>query len=313
MKMPNFFIIGAPKCGTTSLATWLAEHPYVYMSPLKEPHYFNFDMKYRQVPSRRAYEHLFEKAGSQHTAVGEASVFYLFSKTAVPHIETEISDAKYIVMLRNPVDMCYSFHDQNVYSGEEPIRDFEQAWRLSPKRREGRMVPRWCRDPQILDYQSICKLGEQLERLLEIVPQERVLVLILDDIKQSPRREYLRVLNFLNVPDDGRTAFTVHNTAKERRWPWLRYVVLLVNKTVNVTKKVLDIPGGTGLKGKFLRFTVKHHVRPPMSPELRGELLGYFKEDVLLLSRLIDRDLSMWLQSSAPLRKAGNNGELTRL
>ena len=83
MKKPNFFIIGAPKCGTTSLASWVSEHPSVYMSPLKEPDYFHANEK---IGSLKEYEQLFEGAGPEHITVGEASVRYLYSQVAVPNI-----------------------------------------------------------------------------------------------------------------------------------------------------------------------------------------------------------------------------------
>ena len=144
MKKPNFFIIGAPKCGTTSLAAWLAEHPNIYMSPIKEPHFFCSDFNVVIIPNEAEYYRLFKKAGDQHMAVGEASTSYLYSQVAVPRIERELPGAKYIVMVRNPVEMAYSLHEEFVFLGAEHIHDFEMAWRLSPKRRAGRIVSRWC-------------------------------------------------------------------------------------------------------------------------------------------------------------------------
>jgi hypothetical protein len=76
VKTPNFFILGAPKCGTTSLAAWLAAHPAVYMSPLKEPAYFAADLKVDR-PGPQEYRALFSAAGDIHLAVGEASTCYL--------------------------------------------------------------------------------------------------------------------------------------------------------------------------------------------------------------------------------------------
>ena len=85
VRKPNFFIIGAPKCGTTSLATWLSGHPNVFMSAVKEPHFFNTDDR-RFISTLEAYENLFRAASSDHCAVGEASVWYLSSTEAVRNI-----------------------------------------------------------------------------------------------------------------------------------------------------------------------------------------------------------------------------------
>lgn len=99
MKEPNFFIIGAPKCGTTSLAHWLAQHPEVFMSPVKEPHYFSTDFPLTSWRDPDDYHSLFEGADTHHKAVGEASVWYLRSREAVPQIEAHYPGARYIVML----------------------------------------------------------------------------------------------------------------------------------------------------------------------------------------------------------------------
>lgn len=303
MKKPNFFIIGAPKCGTTSLAAWLAEHPNIFMCPGKEPHFFNTDLKHRNTYSWRAYQALFRAANDIHIAVGEASVYYLFSQVAVPNIEREIPNARYIVMLRNPVEMAYSLHGQRLYTGNEHVADFEKAWELSPERREGRMVTRLCREPKLSDYQSVCRLGEQLERLFRIVPRERVLVLVLDDMRENPRAEYLKVLNFLGVPDDGRTEFPVKNPAKKARYTWLQKGVRVAARASLQTKRLLGISGSRrfGILEKLDRLNRRHTPRPPMSPELRARLMDYFREDILLLERLLNRDFSAWLRIDKPV------------
>ena len=293
MRKPNFFIIGAPKCGTTSLASWLSEHPNIYMSPIKEPHFYNTDLRDVRIRDPKEYERLFRGASDKHIAVGEASVFYLFSKVAVPRIEKEHPGARYIVMVRNPIDMAYSLWDQFVFSGVEHISSFEEAWRLSEERAAGRAALPWTRDPRLLDYKSVCRLGEQVERLLNVVPKERVLVVILDDMKADPRSQYLRVLDFLGVPDDGRTEFPVHNPAKERRWPGLGRAVQMFL----TARRRLGLPGfNTGLLSKLDKLNTRYRPRPPLSPNMRRAMADYFRDDVRLLGQMIERDLSHWLQ-----------------
>ena len=297
MKKPNFFIIGAPKCGTTSLAAWLAEHPDIYMSPVKEPNFYNVDLSNARI-TRRDYELLFSAATNDHKAIGEASTSYLFSIVAVPNIEREIPNSRYIVMVRNPVEMAYSFHEELLALGYEQIDNFGEAWRLSEERAKGRAITRWCHEPKLLDYKSVCRLGEQIDRLYKTVPRERVLVLVLDDIKENSRREYLNVLEFLEVPDDGRTEFPVYNPAKKRRWPWVQRAVLAAGKTSRTIKNALGIPTvwGTGILNALNKLGLRYRPRPPMPPGLRAELTEYFRDDILLLSRLLNRDSSAWLR-----------------
>ena len=127
MKKPNFFIIGAPKCGTTSMASWLSEHPSIYMSPVKEPHHYSGDFNYGDYRDLNKYLSLFKEANESHIAVGEASAWYLNSKKAIFNIEAENPNAKYIVLLRNPVEMAPSLHQQLIFSGKEDIKNFEEA------------------------------------------------------------------------------------------------------------------------------------------------------------------------------------------
>jgi len=241
---------------------------------------------------------LFREADEQHIAVGEASVMYLFSRTAVPQIEKVYSGARYIVMLRNPIEMAYSLHAQMVFAGEEHIVDFYTAWKLSPERRAGRRAPRWCRDPRWLDYQHICKLGDQLERLFNIVPRQRVLVLVLDDIREDPRRECLKTLDFLGVPDDGRRDFPVKNPGKKLKWPHLHTAILAIEKAVGRMKRKLGIPSnrGTGILQAIKAANVEYQPRPPLAKEVREELVRYYRSDIERLERLVRRDFSKWLE-----------------
>jgi len=141
LSRPNFFIPGAPKCGTTSLAQWLGEHPNIFIPALKEPRFFSTDL-FQTVKSEVEYWHLFNKATGDHQCIGEASTLYLYSKVAIPKIEVSLDKPKYIVMLRNPVDMAYSLHEQKLYARSETVEDFKTAWELSSYRRRGEKLAR---------------------------------------------------------------------------------------------------------------------------------------------------------------------------
>lgn len=180
VRKPNFFILGAPKCGTTSLAAWLAKHPSVFLSPIEEPHFFNTDDR-QGLTTLAAYEELFRDARDYHSAVGEASVWYLSSSEAVRNILQYQPDARFIVMLRNPVEMVPALHTEMLLSGHKSVRDFRAAWDLQEERRQGRKLPifGWAR--RRLLYGEICALGAQLERLLSVAPAGRVLPVVLVD------------------------------------------------------------------------------------------------------------------------------------
>jgi hypothetical protein len=311
MRLPNFFIIGAAKCSTTSLAEWLRHHPKIYISALKEPQFFSKDINtLSTIRTWAHYYRLFQGASPKHLAIGEASVTYLFSKVAVPAIETKLPGSKYIVMIRNPVDMAYALHEQMRRVFNENVNDFYEAWRLAPERRMGHFVPPGCPDPKLLDYPSWCLLGEQLERLFALVSRERVLVLVLDDVKENPRREYLLVLEFLQVPDDGRQEFPVYNSARGWRsqslgkllnrlfiWAgWMRYNAGVLS------------PRHLGIGEHLDRLFSVRKERPPLSPEVRRELEAFFASDIQRLEHLLNRRFPNWYSVNSAVAEHNGNG-----
>jgi hypothetical protein len=199
-------------------------------------------------------------------------------------------------MLRNPVEMAYSLHEQQIHSFNEKERDFLTAWRLSPERRAGRQVPAGCKDPLLLDYQALCKLGEQLDRLYRAVPCKRILVLFLDDIKENPRQEYLKVLDFLGLPDDGRTEFPVYNPAKEWRNPLLGRMLRRLAKGVARAKHVKGIlpKRSLGIVRALQNSAIHYRPRLSMPADVHRELLAFYEEDIRKLESLLGRALSHW-------------------
>jgi hypothetical protein len=130
MNKPNLFVIGAPTCGTSSLLHYLATHPKVFVSKVKEPHFFNSDSKHRYFYSIESYLKLFEKATPLHKYRCEGSVWYLYSKSAIDEILKFDPDAKFIIMLRNPVFMYFSIHQELYFGGAENNRSPIKAWYL---------------------------------------------------------------------------------------------------------------------------------------------------------------------------------------
>lgn len=288
MKHPNFFIVGAPKCGTTSVAAWLTDHPSIYMSDPKEPDYFNDDINTPGKIGRDAYLRLFRLASETYKAVGEASTGYLRSRSAVPRILSSYPEAKFIVCIRNPADMALSWHGEALNSGWESEKDFEVAWRLQDQRRAGLAVPTLCPDPGNLIYRDVCSLGYQLERLLGLVPRERVFVLVLDDLKNLADRRYKELLEFLNVPDDGRDVFPVYNAGK--RIPRL---LAVSSRLVEASKAALGLRFGFGLMTSLRsrKFARREH---QISTEMRVELIETFKPEVEKLESLLGRTFPTW-------------------
>jgi Sulfotransferase domain len=292
LRKPNFFIIGAPKCGTTSLSAWLGDHPKIFMSPTKEPHFFNADDR-QAIRTLDDYEALFCGATEEHISIGEASVWYLSSAQAVPAILRYQPEAKFIVMLRSPVEMAPALHGEMLLSGLEYERSFSTAWNLQEERRQGRRIRgSWARRRFL--YGEICSLGMQLQRLYETVSFPTVLTIILDDIRIDPRHEYLRVLRFLGVPDDGRQDFPIYNSASTFRYPRIQRVAYPILHL----KDRLGVSSGFGLWTRVENLMRMERPREPLAPEMLSVLSEHFSKDVELLGQLLGRDLREWLAVS---------------
>lgn len=303
MTHPNLFIIGAPKCGTTSLAAYLGKHHNVFVCDPKEPHHFSTDIDWNFTPDRSAYLDLFKSASDAHHVVCDASVWYLYSEVAVPAILEFNPAAKFIVMVRNPVDMVMSLHGEARLAGDEDIADVEAAWHAQPQRRVQHqdMHPPYC--PSTQQYEAMASNGVLLKRLYERVDRSRVLVIVFDDFIQDTAGEYLRVLDFLGLPDDGCRDFPVHNAMKSLKW--YRLNKLLVRTRSALLKIGINVHE-TGVIEFFIWLSRAERSRRKPTAEFREMLAQAFTADVRLLEQLLQRDLSPWLRGEKlKLNKAG--------
>lgn len=299
MRKPDFFIVGAPKCGTSSFRRYLSEHPNIYLPVRDDMHFFakDFSPEWDQVHNLDEYMRHFRKARARHKAVGERSVYYLFSKTAMQRLRHFNSEARLIALLRNPVDLVCSFHRQMVFMLHEDVEDFETAWRLQESRRRGENIPPTCKDPKVLQYVEVGRLGEQVRRMLDYFPIDQVKFVFLEDIDASVLGVYRDLLQFLGVPYDGRTKFPRLNVRKGLRSRRLARLVLRqpapIRAATTGIKKLLRIQQ-SGIGVALMRWNTRRVEPDPLSPEFRRELVETFREDVELLARLTGRDLRHW-------------------
>lgn len=287
MTKANFFIIGAPKCGTTSLAAWLGAHTNIYFSKIKEPHFFNTN-GLRIIKTLPDYDALWKNTRPQHIAIGEASTHYLFSPEAVPNILKYNPKAKFIVCVRNPIEMAQALHAERVWQGRETAKDFKTAWNLQEERLHGNYIPKtMLEDPERLQYGPYCKLGEQLARLFSLVDRTRVCVIVLDDMARDAKQEYERVLAFLGIPSDGRQDFPVYNPRKQTKNIYFAYMLRLMHNV----KRMAGLKYNFGLARKLKGWNTNPRKRESISADLRDELVAYFKDDVALLGAILERNL----------------------
>jgi hypothetical protein len=207
-RMPDSFIVGHHKSGTTALYEMLARHPQVFMSPIKEPRFLAEDMRPRFQSERghslpqtlEEYMSLFAQAAPGQRA-GEATPSYLLSHTAASRIAELRPDARVIALLREPAAFLHSLHLQLVRSHVESEKDLREALALEPRRRQGKRIPPASHLPQLLLYSEHVRYAEQLARYRALFPPEQVLVLIFEEFRRDNQRVLREVLRFLDVDE----------------------------------------------------------------------------------------------------------------
>jgi hypothetical protein len=292
MKKPNFFIIGAPKCGTTSLADWLRAHPNVFITDPKEPMFFNSDVGFLTISARESYEALFSRAGEEHIAVGEASTWYLWSKEAVPNILQYAPGARFIAMLRFPPEMAMSLHAQECGGGED-VSDFVKAWNLQPERAKGHFLPAFCRAPDLYQYGERCSIGTQLERLLRNIPATKVLILFLEEMAAEPVGQWQRVLRFLELPEFY-PGFEARNSRRQIR----SFVFKKFLNRIGSLKRRIGVTQSFGLLAPFYKINTRYGVAKQgvddLDADIRADLSLYFEKEIAKVEKLAGYLPSEW-------------------
>jgi hypothetical protein len=300
VRRPNFFIIGAPKSGTTALFEYLKSHPRIAVSSEKEPHYFCEDFPgFRWAKSADQYLDYFRHATDAHLAVGEASPLYLYSRVAARNIKAFAPDAKIVVMFRSYVDYLLSYHHHTVYNQDETVARFEEAWHLQEERRAGKQIPSTCREPAFLQYRDVASLGAQLARVYEAFPREQVKVIFFDDFTRNTKAAYEDVLAFLGVPTDGRTEFPKVNEAKRHKNALLGRIAKRPPKPLlalaRIVKPLIGL-GKVSVLGKLRDLNTEQAKPQPLASEVAAEVRASLRDDAKLLSELTGRDLRPWVE-----------------
>ncbi|MFW6360056.1 MAG: sulfotransferase [Chroococcales cyanobacterium] len=303
MRKPNFFIVGAPKCGTTAMHHYLAQHPDIFMCPVKEPEFFGSDhtMINRVAKSETEYLSLFAEAQNE-TRIGEASIWYLCSKNAASEIKEFCPFGKIIIMLRNPVDMLFSLHRDLLYVGYEDIEDFEEAIETMEVRKRGNYIPGAVNVVQGLSYRYVAQFHEQVKRYFDIFGKDNVRVIILDDLKEDTAKVYQETLQFLDVNDDYQVELSPKNVGKRIRSKFVQKAAkeIWLNPTFQAFLDKMPNAVEHYFFEVFRFIRIKNSIRDgklsPMKPTVRKRFQLEFATEVEKLSELLNRDLSDWNQ-----------------
>ncbi len=295
-SLPNLLIVGAAKSGTTSLHNYLNQHPEVFMSNLKEPHFLIINKIGKQrilngITNIINYKELFSEA-DKYKYRGESSVMYLlFHEISINKIKHLLGDkTKIIIMLRNPVERAYSgYQHVKRFNIQEDVLDFKTAWDISEKRyfENKEMTP-------ASRYQELGLYYKQVEAFLKQI--KNVHIIIYDDYKRNLEVEMKKVFDFLRVE---RVKINTEKRHMVGDWQWKNEKMkqLMIQQS-SLKKAVKILIPFKGIRKKIRKKIQKENPSQvsKMNNDDRKMLKKFYKEDVKKLSKLIGRNLNYWVQ-----------------
>lgn len=300
---PNLFIVGAQKSGTTTLANWLMLHPQAFMAYPKEPGFLAFGERgypFRDghgrasparewvVTSRSDYLGLFHGVRADQRVLGEASTWYLAVPGTAELIRREFPDARIVVILRNPVERAYSAWCHARRDGLEPIDDFEKALDAEPARGDAEFL---------LRYRHMGHYARQLRPYLESFPRDRLLILLFDDLRQDPQAVWRRLCAFLDI--DPALASIAGEARNRSGIPRVRLLQSLATSHRFKRRLIRILP--FHMLSRLRHWIEQRNLRPfpPLPESARERLRREYRDEILELGRLLDRNLAHWLVTSS--------------
>ncbi len=296
MIKPNFLIIGAAKAGTSSLYHYLNEHPQIYMSPVKEPRFFAPELytdylkdpyrsgakTHRSSPmSTEEYFALFKDASSE-VAIGEASTEYLYVPKTPERIKAQLPDVKLITVLRDPAERAYSAFCYQVRDGCEQLT-FEEALAQEEERRvKKKRWPGW-------HYKRVGFYYDQIKRYFDLFDRAQIRVYLYEDLQFDSGAVVQDACRFLNVEDTFTPDLTRRNVSAIPKNMALQNLLIKDNPLKTIVKPFIP----NGLRKSIRSQNLKQ--KPALSAEIRQKLIADYREDILNLQTLIQRDLSSWI------------------
>lgn len=298
----NLFIVGAVKCGTTSLYNYLNQHSDVFFSKVKEPNFYssvesrikqhyikpkhNKFYQYKIIRSSDVYFSLYEDS-ENFKIVGESSTSYIWDKDAAQKIYNDFPDAKIIIMVRNPIKRAFSHYLMLRKSGQEKETDFYKALKIDKKREP----KSWGKGAFL--YEDLGLYHEQIERYYKVFKKENIKVIVFEYFAKNVREGLLDVFRFLEI--DGSKVDEIdfnkkHNQFVTHKSNFTRTIVEIINKAGNI-KNLVPLSLRNKLKEKYF---YKSDSKPKMCHESQKYLNEVFKQDIIKLEGLLDINLKIW-------------------
>ncbi|WP_263785481.1 sulfotransferase family protein [Salinibacter grassmerensis] len=304
--MPNTFVIGAAKSGTTSLYDYLRQHPDVFMSPVKEPCYFAYaenppemagpgdreaNRESGVVYTMNEYKSLFSDA-TREAIVGEASPVYLYDQDAPRLLYEQCPDASLIAILRNPIVRAHSHYLQLVQSGREPLESFEAALEAEDERVAAGWEWSW-------HYRRMGFYGRQLARYLDYFDRDQLYIYRFNELTTNPAGFAKTVYRSLGVDP----SFTPDTGVRRRATgvPQVDWLHRFIGTPDHFLRRWSRLVIPEAVRERILMMVRNANLqKPPLPDAARARLTDEYKEDVHRLEALLDRSFSDWLTTDEP-------------
>lgn len=297
---PNFYLLGAPKCGTSAMRSYLAAHPQVFFASPDEPGYF--DRRYRFSDMRQCayrsvadYLTLYKDADpALHKAIGEGSVYMMYSAEILSEILCLSPDARFVLMIRNPYEAAISMHGENLKSaslGREPAECFADAWDDLGNRTVDEISGV---HSFRFRYDQLFSYHRHVIAARDAVGEDRLMVIVYDEFKNDNLGVAQKLYRFLGVSDSFEPAVAVVNERSQARDSLFARAVFRAAKHARRSRLLRPLRG----RGLTLnRFTQKSLPKPNVSKRLMDDMRRVYQSDIYALQRTLGCDLSGWLET----------------
>jgi hypothetical protein len=294
-RIPNFFVVGAPRTGTTALFESLGRHPQIFIPRFKETVFFGADDRRTTLDE---YVALFADAGDA-VRVGEVSTTYFYSPTAASEMREFNPEARIIIPLRDPITVMHAVHGLAVWTGLEPIHDFSAALEAQERERTGQDPPIRRELPH---YRDIVDFADHVGRYFDAFGRERVHIIVFDDWVAETSREYRQTLEFLEVDPSFVPNLGVVNPNRRVRSKHLHDLLVRRLLAARATRPGAPARVRPKIRNSLIKLTTREAPREPIDPALLASLRVEFAPKIERLAKLIDRDLSAWIAEPQRLR-----------
>ena len=298
---PNLFIVGQPKSGTTALHQFLGQHPEIYMSSIKEPHFFCADFhlesdrfygkqRFFDFRNEATYLQLFAKAKNVKIA-GESSTNYLYSQVAAEKIHNFNPDAKIIIILREPAKFLYSLHSHYVKFTEENEPDFLTALALESERKQEKSLSPRVTSPSYLYYSQRVQYSQQVKRYCDRFKPEQIKVIIFEEFKSENERVFREILEFLQVDPSFIPEYSAVNVNKEVKF---KAVNDLINSPLvkNISKNLISQEFNEFIRDNIVEKFLWHQAPKATVPEeIKVQLRQKYQPEVEKISDFLGINL----------------------